>query len=57
MYPIHSTHCPGSSKVKIFVSIDVLYTKRTVCSVAFWGCVPYNLFMEGKKSYSNFYDF
>ena len=50
-------HHPGSWKVKNFVSIDVLYTIRTVWSVAFWGCVSLNTFMEGKKSYSIFYDF
>eukprot|EP00493_Phyllostaurus_siculus_P014795 UN15022 len=44
-------------KSKIFVSIDVLYTIRTVWSVAFWECVSLNPFMERKKSYSIFYDF
>ena len=49
-----STHCPGSPKVKIFVSIDMLYTNRTVSSARFQGCVTSNPFMEGKKSYSIF---
>ena len=50
-------HHPGSRIVKIFMPINVVYTKRTVWSVAFWGCVTYNLFMEGEKSYSIFNDF
>ena len=54
IYSDYTTHCPATSIVKIFMSIEVIHLILTARKNGFGKVVSDNLLMEGKFSYFNF---